>query len=119
LFILGSDTTQAAVTQSLNHVHRLLGVSTIENFILSATNDNVLPAWQSLQALHKNGVVERLGVTDFSQSDLKSFSQKVQVQPAVNQIDLAECCQLPRDLITYAKANNIELLAHSDYSGKH
>ncbi|KAI8575951.1 hypothetical protein K450DRAFT_259123 [Umbelopsis ramanniana AG] len=116
LFILGSDPSQAAVTQSLNHLHRLLGVSTIENFILSATNDDVLPAWRSLQELHRNKVVERLGVTDFSQSDLKSFSQKVQVQPAVNQIDLAECCQLPRDLITYAKANNIELLAHSDYS---
>jgi glutamate--cysteine ligase regulatory subunit len=119
LFVLGSDPTQPAVTQSLNHLHRLLGVSTIENFILSASKDDVLPAWQSLQELHTNGVVERLGVTDFSQHDLKLFSQKVQVQPAVNQIDLAECCQLPRDLITYAKANNIELLAHSDYSGKY
>jgi diketogulonate reductase-like aldo/keto reductase len=118
LFVLGSDHASATVTQSLNHLYRLLGVSSVENFILSASKDNLLPAWRTLEELHHNRVVDRLGVTDFSQADLKLFSQKVQVQPAVNQIDLAQCCQLPRELITYAKAHNIELLAHSDYSGE-
>jgi len=117
LFMLGSDGSQAHVTQSLDLLYRLLGVSSIENFIVSAAHeDQVLPAWRTLEGLHKNGVIGRLGVTDFSETDLKTFSEKVQVQPALNQIELAQCCQLPSDLTSYAKANNIELLAHSDCS---
>jgi diketogulonate reductase-like aldo/keto reductase len=119
LFMLGSDGSQAHVTESLDLLYRLLGVSSIENFIVSAAHeDQVLPAWRTLEGLHKNGVIGRLGVTDFSETDLKTFSEKVQVQPALNQIELAQCCQLPSDLTSYAKANNIELLAHSDCSSK-
>lgn len=93
-------------------------MSSVDNFILSASEDNLLPAWRTLEQLHSKGSLGRLGVTDFNESDLQAFSEKVQVQPAVNQIDLAQCCQLPRDLIKYAKSNNIELLAHSDCSSK-
>jgi len=117
LFFLGSDGSQANVTESLDHLYRLLGISTIENLIVSAADQqHVLSAWPTLEELHKEGVIGRLGVSDFSQTDLKAFLGKVQVQPAVNQIELGQCCQLPRDLIAYAKANHIELLAHSDCS---
>lgn len=116
LFSLGRNSTQSHVSEAFEHIHRLLGVSSIDNFILSASEDNLLPAWRTLEQLHNKGAVSRLGVTDFTESDLQAFADKVQVQPAVNQIDLAQCCQLPRDLIKYAKSNNIELLAHSDCS---
>ncbi|KAJ2964110.1 hypothetical protein NQZ79_g940 [Umbelopsis isabellina] len=114
--ITGCNSTQSHVSEAFEHLHRLLGVSSVDNFILSASEDNLLPAWRTLEQLHSKGSVGRLGVTDFAESDLQAFSEKVQVQPAVNQIDLAQCCQLPRDLIKYAKSNNIELLAHSDCS---
>lgn len=91
----------------------------MENFILAGNGEeHVLPAWRTLEELHENGVIGRLGVTDFSESELQAFSKKVQVPPAVNQIALAQCCQLPADLISFAKANNVELLAHSDCSSK-
>ena len=110
---------QAHVTQSLDHLYRLLGVSSVENFILAGNGEElVLPAWRTLEELHENGVIGRLGVTDFSESELQAFSKKVKVPPAVNQIALAQCCQLPADLISFAKANNVELLAHSDCSSK-
>jgi aryl-alcohol dehydrogenase-like predicted oxidoreductase len=118
LFSLGCNNTQSHVSQAFEHLHRLLGVSSVENFILSASKDNILPAWRTLEQLHCKGAIGRLGVTDFTESDLQAFAGKVQVQPAVNQIDLAQCCQLPRELIKYAKSNDIELLAHSDCSGK-
>lgn len=91
----------------------------MENFILAGNGEElVLPAWRTLEELHENGVIGRLGVTDFSESELQAFSKKVKVPPAVNQIALAQCCQLPADLISFAKANNVELLAHSDCSSK-
>ncbi|KAG2181271.1 hypothetical protein INT43_008854, partial [Umbelopsis isabellina] len=116
LFILGGNTAQSHVSEAFEHLHRLLGVASVDNFILSAPEDNLLPAWRTLEQLHSKDAVGRLGVTDFNESDLEAFSKRVKVQPAVNQIDLAQCCQLPRDLIKYAKSNNIELLAHSDCS---
>jgi len=35
----------------------------------------------------------------------------------VNQVDLENCCFLPKELIEFAKAHRIELLTHGDRSG--
>jgi len=40
-----------------------------------------------------------------------------QVPPRVNQVDLENCCFLPKELIEFAKAHRIELLTHGDRSG--
>ena len=35
----------------------------------------------------------------------------------MNQVELDNCCFLPKELIEYAKAHGIELLTHADRTG--
>ena len=37
-----------------------------------------------------------------------------QIKPVVNQVNLDSCCVMPKDLIEYAKSNDIQLLTHND-----
>ena len=78
----------------------------------------VLPVWQKLSELRQAGRIGRLGVTEFSKQQLeilKRISKEAQlVSPEVNQVNLQDCCVLPKDLISYAKEEGIELLTHGD-----
>lgn len=62
--------------------------------------------------------VKSLGVAEFSAARLQQLCdhQKTSIKPAVNQINLKDCCVMPKDLITYAKNNEIKLFTHGDAS---
>ncbi|KAF8941367.1 hypothetical protein EDD21DRAFT_391915 [Dissophora ornata] len=78
----------------------------------------VLPVWQKLSELRQAGKIGRLGVAEFSKQQLeilKRISNEAElVAPEVNQVNLQDCCVLPKDLISYAKEEGIELLTHGD-----
>jgi glutamate--cysteine ligase regulatory subunit len=42
---------------------------------------------------------------------------KVKRKPQVNQVDLTDCCVIPKDLAEFAKVHNIDLRQHSDPAG--
>ncbi|KAK3833611.1 MAG: hypothetical protein J3R72DRAFT_231165 [Linnemannia gamsii] len=79
-----------------------------------------LPIWKRLSELRQNGHIGRLGVSEFSKQQLevlKAEATKVgAVVPEINQVNLHDCCVLPKGLIEYAKAEGIELLTHGDSS---
>jgi diketogulonate reductase-like aldo/keto reductase len=80
----------------------------------------VMPVWKKLSELRQSGRIGRLGVAEFSKQQLEilknlATAESVNaVAPEVNQVNLQDCCVLPRDLIKYAKENTIELLTHGD-----
>ncbi|KAF9923667.1 hypothetical protein FBU30_006255 [Linnemannia zychae] len=111
----------------------------IDHFILSLPNQNfdengldeseveaftdeikiyVMPLWKKLSELRQSGRIGRLGVAEFSKQQLeilKTMAAAVNAAaPEVNQVNLQDCCVLPRDLINYAKEQGIELLTHGD-----
>ncbi|KAF9932770.1 hypothetical protein BGZ67_004587 [Mortierella alpina] len=80
----------------------------------------VLPLWSKLSELRAQGRIGRLGVAEFSKQQLEVLKQVVQreqlVLPEADQVNLHDCCVLPKDLIQYAKEEGIELLTHGDSS---
>ena len=76
--------------------------------------DAQVKAWRVLEGLHSKGVISQLGVSEFSSERLAKFLPEVQVRPTVDQINVKDCCVVPKPLIVYAKENNIELLTHAD-----
>ncbi|KAG0278737.1 hypothetical protein BGZ95_003278 [Linnemannia exigua] len=79
-----------------------------------------LPIWKRLSELRQSGQIGRLGVSEFSKQQLevlKAAATEVgAVVPEINQVNLHDCCVLPKGLIEYAKAEGIELLTHGDSS---
>ncbi|KAF9350562.1 hypothetical protein BGX26_011278 [Mortierella sp. AD094] len=84
----------------------------------------VLPVWKKLSELRQQGRIGRLGVAEFSKQQLEILKKVVEaaaqedgvvaIAPEVNQVNLQDCCVLPKDLISYTKENGIELLTHGD-----
>ncbi|KAF9111481.1 hypothetical protein BGX27_004845 [Mortierella sp. AM989] len=84
----------------------------------------VLPIWKKLSQLRQQGRIGRLGVAEFSKQQLEILKKVaetaaqedggVAIAPEVNQVNLQDCCVLPKDLINYTKENGIELLTHGD-----
>ncbi|KAK4952665.1 hypothetical protein LTR10_009471 [Elasticomyces elasticus] len=77
-----------------------------------------IETWKVLEKLYDEGLVKKLGVSEFGHERLQSFleSDKVVVKPAVDQINLRDCCSVPKDLMKLAKQKGVELLVHNDCS---
>jgi len=55
-----------------------------------------LEAWKTLEALHEEGLVKRLGIAEFGKDRLQSLLEKVRIKPAVDQINLRDCFPYPK-----------------------
>ncbi|EME87726.1 uncharacterized protein MYCFIDRAFT_62527 [Pseudocercospora fijiensis CIRAD86] len=75
-----------------------------------------IEAWKTLEGLKEQGVVARLGVAEFGKERLETFLEKVNAKPDVDQINLRDCCSVPKDLMALAKSKSVELLVHNDCS---
>ncbi len=53
-------------------------------------------------------------MAEFGSERLKKFLPRTKVRPSVDQINVRDCCVVPRSLILYAKQEKIELLTHND-----
>ena len=45
---------------------------------------------------------------------MEPFLEKTRIRPAVDQINLRDCCSVPKPLLSLAKSKEIELLVHND-----
>lgn len=70
--------------------------------------------WAILEKLQKRGIVGALGISEFGTEKLSNFLQRVSVRPAVDQINIKDCCSVPPPLVKLAKSEGIELLVHTD-----
>ncbi|KAL4784758.1 NADP-dependent oxidoreductase domain-containing protein [Aspergillus varians] len=76
--------------------------------------DSLVQTWRSLESLYDQGKISQLGVAEFGNERLARFLEHTRVKPAVDQINLKDCCVVPKSLILYAKQEKIELLTHND-----
>ncbi|KAF2643735.1 hypothetical protein P280DRAFT_215830 [Massarina eburnea CBS 473.64] len=76
--------------------------------------DTMLTTWRTLETLHSEGLVSKLGIAEFNVTKLEKFLSQTKVKPSVNQINVRDCCVVPKPLILYAKQQQIELLTHND-----
>lgn len=76
--------------------------------------ETMIKTWRTLEKLHQEGLVSRLGISEFGVTRLGKFLEQTKIQPSVNQINVRDCCVVPKPLILYAKQQKIELLTHND-----
>lgn len=76
--------------------------------------ETMIQTWRTIEALHEEGVIDQLGVSEFGSDRLAKFLPETKVKPSVDQINVKDCCVVPKTLILYAKENKIELLTHND-----
>lgn len=76
--------------------------------------DSMVQTWRKLETLHEKGSISQLGLAEFDSERLAKFLTQTKVKPSVDQINLKDCCVVPKDLIVFAKEQQIELLTHND-----
>lgn len=77
-------------------------------------HESMVKTWRVLESLHERGTIAQLGLAEFDSARLAKFLPDTKVRPAVDQINVKDCCVVPKSLIMYAKQENIELLTHND-----
>lgn len=78
--------------------------------------ESQIKSWQTLEALHNEGIVRKLGIAEFGHERLQSFLDSTTIRPSVDQINLRDCCSVPKPLLALAKSQHVELLVHNDTS---
>ncbi|KAJ9199168.1 hypothetical protein DTO166G4_4897 [Paecilomyces variotii] len=76
--------------------------------------DSLVQTWRSLEDLHEKGMISQIGLAEFGSDRLAKFLPQTKVKPSVDQINVKDCCVVPKSLILYAKQQNIQLLTHND-----
>jgi glutamate--cysteine ligase regulatory subunit len=120
---------------AVNLVLKELGVQSIDLLILSfpgmsfegdcefeadrrnsvqGNDEEEIESWAVVEELYQQGVVKKLGISEFGSEKLARFLARVKVRPRVDQINVRDCCNVPPPLIKLARVENIELLTHYD-----
>lgn len=76
--------------------------------------ESMVQTWRTLEKLHNEGMIAQLGVAEFGSERLSRFLANTTIKPTVDQINLKDCCVVPKSLILYAKQERIQLLTHND-----
>ena len=76
--------------------------------------DDMIETWRTLENLHNTGIVSQIGLAEFGSERLRKFLPRTKVRPSVDQINVRDCCVVPKSLILYAKQEKIQLLTHND-----
>ncbi|KAL1415839.1 hypothetical protein MTO96_028622 [Rhipicephalus appendiculatus] len=118
VFLSGFD---AAALESATHkVLEELGVSELDSLIVAfppsakSSTEKVRPLWAAAEQLYRQGLALSVGVSDLDTAQLRDLHSWAEVKPSVNQVNLDSCCVIPQEMQEFAKANNIQLLTHSD-----
>ncbi|KAJ4396684.1 hypothetical protein N0V93_000905 [Gnomoniopsis smithogilvyi] len=78
-------------------------------------DETELATWsQAIEPLYHEGLVKQLGIAEFGSEKLGRFFKGVKVKPAVDQINIKNCCNVPPPLVKLAKDEGVELFVHSD-----
>lgn len=136
-FLAGTPVEERAqyAKEALGLVSRELGIQTVDLLIvtfpgnsfegtceweadkLNAQQGNLdeeLATWKILEDLHTQGLVRRLGVSEFGTDKLQAFLKRTAVRPVVDQINLKHCCSVPPPLKKLAAEASVELNVHTD-----
>lgn len=111
------------VCESLGTTHLDLLIVSFPNISFDADDEDISPecdvaewtrTYRTLETLHAEGKISRIGLSEFGTTRLDQLLPHTTVKPSVDQINVRDCCVVPRPLILYAKERGIELLTHND-----
>ncbi|KAL5013074.1 hypothetical protein ScPMuIL_011625 [Solemya velum] len=113
-----ADTIEEAIQRVLTE----LNVTFIETVLIAFPEfedddinlEIVKPYWKILEDFVHREVVLSVGISDLDKNQLEELYNWSEIKPVINQVNLASCCVMPKDLVTYAKENDIQLLTHND-----
>lgn len=74
----------------------------------------MVETWRAIENLQIDGIVLQIGLSEFGSKRLKRFLPYTKIRPSVDQINIRDCCVVPKSLILYARQEKIELLTHND-----
>lgn len=115
-----SDFDAAALESATRKVLEELGVSELDSLIVAfppsakSSTEKVRPLWAAAEQIYREGLALSVGVSDLDTAQLRDLHSWAEVKPSVNQVNLDSCCVIPQEMQEFAKANNIQLLTHSD-----
>ncbi|KAF1775369.1 NADP-dependent oxidoreductase domain [Phytophthora cactorum] len=91
-----------------------LGLGYIDLFLLHAPGDASTrdESWRALEELQEQGMLNDIGVSNFSEAHLEKFLKTARVKPAVNQVELHPW-MMRQSLVKYCKEHDILLQAYS------
>jgi diketogulonate reductase-like aldo/keto reductase len=81
------------------------------------TGGKLLDTWRALEKIYEEGKARAIGVSNFTIHDLKDFLNKIEVYPAVNQVEFSPFLY-QRDLLEYCHSRNIRIEAYSPLTRK-
>ncbi|KAK3740053.1 hypothetical protein QZH41_016330 [Actinostola sp. cb2023] len=103
-----------------------LGVDSIETLLISipesqdkpdASFEGLKMLWEEMEELFDSGYASALGTCDLDKEMLEKLYNWARIKPEINQVNLASCCVMPKDLVAYSKEYDIQLLTHADPKG--
>ncbi|KAK2581893.1 hypothetical protein KPH14_002353 [Odynerus spinipes] len=113
-----------SLKDALNKVFEILNTDTIESLVIAYSpkddSEDILMSlkslWRVAEEYVKLGKLCSVGLSDLNTNTFIELFQWANVKPDIVQINLATCCVVPPALQEFSKANDVQLLTHSDPS---
>lgn len=119
-----SSAEAESLQDALNKAFEILSMDTIESLVISYSpkndSEDILTSlkslWRTVEEYVKLGKLSSVGLSDVETNTFIELFQWANVKPDIVQINLATCCVVPPALQEFSKANDVQLLTHSDPS---
>ncbi|HIW72049.1 MAG TPA: aldo/keto reductase [Candidatus Levilactobacillus faecigallinarum] len=109
------DRAKRGIDASLNR----LGVDYLDLYLLHQPYGDVMGAWRALEAAYRAGKLRAIGVSNFYADQLKNLELTMQVQPAVNQIEVNPWYQQTNE-VQFNQGEQVRVEAWAPFAeGKH
>lgn len=82
------------------------------------TLETIQKTWLVLEENVKKNRVKMIGICDLEPQLFIQLHNWAKVKPSIVQINLSSCCVVPPELSSFCKANEVQLLTHSDPMGR-
>lgn len=102
----GYETTLASFKQSLKN----LGTSYLDLYLIHWPSEANMETWMALERLYAEGKVRAIGVSNFSEIELKEIVESNHIKPMINQIEVHPGYRRD-DLVRYCRRHQIAVTA--------
>jgi len=93
-------------------IERGLGMPESPSDFIPPTEVPLTDTWEAMESLAEEGLVQHIGVSNFSVEKLRALRAEASLPPEMNQIELHPYLQQP-DMLAFANEQNIHLTAYS------
>lgn len=112
-----ADVRKGKTLQAFEKSMELLGLETLDLYLIHWPADGYVDAWLAMEELHKQGRIKAIGVSNFQQHHIETLLEVATVTPAVNQIECHPYLS-QEPLRKYCESKGILCEAWSPFGGK-